>query len=188
MFNNKGSKKGFTLIELLVVISIIGLLSSVVLASLNTARMKARNSIRIQILKQMKLALSLYYDKNGSFPPDRCYEDSSYGGTGSGVLGCDGTQQNGDWDINSGLKLLVPEFISVLPKDPVNTNTYKYSYEPEEKGICLQAKLEGVSTDQDDIGIVMGDPVTLPGSYTGGTLTILQTFPIGYQCIFDVQY
>ena len=37
-------QKGFTLIELLVVISIIGLLASGVLASLNSARMKARDA------------------------------------------------------------------------------------------------------------------------------------------------
>ncbi|MBY0539409.1 prepilin-type N-terminal cleavage/methylation domain-containing protein [Patescibacteria group bacterium] len=60
--------KGFTLIELLVVIAIIGILSSVVLASLNTARLKSRDTRRIADIKQLQLALALYFDSNGGYP------------------------------------------------------------------------------------------------------------------------
>jgi len=51
-------KKAFTLIELLVVISIISLLSSIVVTSLNTARAKARDSQRISDMQQYQIALS----------------------------------------------------------------------------------------------------------------------------------
>ena len=60
--------KGFTLIELLVVISIIGLLSSVVLASLNTARAKSRDARRISDIRQIRNALELYKDSTGYYP------------------------------------------------------------------------------------------------------------------------
>ncbi len=62
--------RGFTLIELLVVIAIISLLSSIVLASLGNARVKARDSKRIQELLQIRTALELYRDTegNGKYP------------------------------------------------------------------------------------------------------------------------
>jgi prepilin-type N-terminal cleavage/methylation domain-containing protein len=62
--------RGFTIIELLVVIAIIGILSSVVLASLNGARSKGRDSRRISDLKQIQLALEMWYDSNGVEYPD----------------------------------------------------------------------------------------------------------------------
>nr|AQQ75000.1 hypothetical protein [uncultured bacterium] len=62
------TSRGFTLIELLVVIAIIGILSSVVLASLNSARQKGRDARRISDIKQLQLALELYYDANQSYP------------------------------------------------------------------------------------------------------------------------
>lgn len=59
-------KKGFTLIELLVVIAIIGILSSVVLASLNTARGKGNDaSIRANI-NSTRAQAELFYDNNAS--------------------------------------------------------------------------------------------------------------------------
>ena len=53
---------GFTLIELLVVIAIIGILSSVVLASLNTARGKGANAAVKANLNNIRAQAELVYD------------------------------------------------------------------------------------------------------------------------------
>ena len=53
----KYSHKGFTLIELLVVIAIVGILSGVIITSLNSAREQARDAGRIGDLKQLRLSL-----------------------------------------------------------------------------------------------------------------------------------
>jgi len=68
--NNQNNKnKGFTLIELLVVISIIGLLSTVVLASLKDARDKAKMRKFENELIQLKTAIQLYRENyNGEWP------------------------------------------------------------------------------------------------------------------------
>lgn len=50
-------------------IAIIGLLSSIVLASLSSARQKAKNTAYLAELKQLITALKLYREDNGSYPP-----------------------------------------------------------------------------------------------------------------------
>lgn len=59
--------RGFTLIELLVVIAIIGLLSSVVLASLNTARNKGRDTAIKAQLDSLRTQAEMYYDNNSNY-------------------------------------------------------------------------------------------------------------------------
>jgi prepilin-type N-terminal cleavage/methylation domain-containing protein len=59
-------QKGFTLIELLVVIAIIGILATIVLVSLNSARVKARDARRQSDIQQISLAMEMYYDANTS--------------------------------------------------------------------------------------------------------------------------
>ena len=100
----KNSKKGFTLIELLVVIAIIGILSSVVLASLNSARKKSRDARRVADIGQIKLALELAFDKNSTYP-QVAYTAAM------AALKTDG-------------------FIPQAPIDPLNTGVYVYTYCP----------------------------------------------------------
>lgn len=62
------NKKGFTLIELLVVIAIIGLLSTLAVVALTSARTKARDSKRVADMKQVQTAMELYYSTNVAYP------------------------------------------------------------------------------------------------------------------------
>jgi len=62
------NKKGFTLIELLVVIAIIGLLSTLAIVALNSARQKSRDAKRVADIKQIQTALEIYYNDEFKYP------------------------------------------------------------------------------------------------------------------------
>ena len=64
----KQNQKGFTLIELLVVIAIIGLLSTLSIVALNSARAKSRDARRMADIANIRNALEMYYSDNNAYP------------------------------------------------------------------------------------------------------------------------
>lgn len=96
--------RGFTLIELLVVIAIIGILSSVILASLNTARGKARNARRLSDMHTIEVALALYGTNHGTYPDSNQSGCGGWETTGSDTSGNFVSSLVADGDLPSGLK------------------------------------------------------------------------------------
>lgn len=62
------NRNGFTLIELLVVVAIIGVLATVVVSSMNAARVKSRNAARVAAVKQLQSAIEIFRTTNGRYP------------------------------------------------------------------------------------------------------------------------
>jgi len=150
--------QGFTLIELLVVISLIGLLASVILVSLNSSRVKARDTVRKQTLRQLQKGLEFYYNQIGSYPvtPVNCC--SSEPG--------DPWHPQDDW-----IPGLEPSYISKLPRDPLGGispicagpryRSYLYQSDSDGKNYKLYAYCspEGAMTDDPS------DPFYSPGAW-----------------------
>lgn len=109
--------RGFTLIELLVVVSIIGVLSSVVLASLSAARTKSRDARRISDIHAVVAALELYANDHGGKYP------AAAAGAGCGTAwGC----------VDNLTQLVSNKYIPKLPTDPSSwsgtSNDYRYCH------------------------------------------------------------
>lgn len=124
--------KGFTLIELLVVIAIVGLLSTLGVVALGSARLKARDARRVSDLKQLGTALELYSTDQNVYPIannlDLGIDDAAcLNGSGWQATGC-----------------LAP-YMGVVPKDPTN-DTY-YIYSSSGTAYTIRATLEGKIND-----------------------------------------
>jgi len=78
---NKGAYPhyGFTLMEILIVIAVIGILASVTIAGLDSARTGGRDSARVSDLERVKLGLSLYFASCRRYPNALATGDTSGG-------------------------------------------------------------------------------------------------------------
>ncbi len=165
MMKNVLKKRGFTLIELLVVIAIIGILSSVVLVSLTSARAKARDAKRIADVEAIRSALVLYADTNSSYPAN------------IGVLTTDGLLSATPADPTSGLGYHYA----------VGDNSLSYHL-----GATLEQVADGtgvLASDKDcnstvaascpgfDTAVAAPASVGLPGGFNGITATVYDVTP-----------
>jgi len=119
------TKKGFTLIELLVVIAIIGILSSIVIVSLNNARSKARDSSRKSNAQAMATGFALY--SSDSSPEGAPVATKTGCATGWAIpaavaIGCPDLAQTGSGSATIPLR----NYLSALPND-TDLNTYAYA-------------------------------------------------------------
>lgn len=121
------SRGGFTLIELLVVVSIIGLLASAVMVSLNNARVKARDARRLADAHQLITGIELAAERLNHYPNTSCA-----------------------WCISTGGDNWISEMygyeMSRLPKDPENNCSSAkevcYYYISNGTDYCLQVSQE----------------------------------------------
>lgn len=124
------NKKGFTLIELLVVIAIIGLLSTLAVVALGSARVKARDSRRLSDLKQVQTALELYYTDQNVYP-------AVTGTLGVASFACLNATNGFVEADDCG----TTPYMGQIPKDP--SDDYDYVYSGSATSYTVEATLEG---------------------------------------------
>jgi prepilin-type N-terminal cleavage/methylation domain-containing protein len=126
-------RQAFTLVELLVVISIIGLLSTIAVVSLSSARSKARDTKRQADARQILTAMQLYYNDNGAYPnPQALGCNCGYSPTVDACClghGSSGTCFAGLLEGCTALDNALAPYMAKIPDDPENlTSGYGDAY------------------------------------------------------------
>lgn len=134
-------KKAFTLVELLVVIAIIGILSTLSVVALNSARAKARDARRLSDIKQIRTALDMYYDSAGTYPT------SLIPGSHLSYNGLD--------------------FLAKVPDDPLSSQHYIYTQTENGQNYTIDFTLETKSAGYEP-GNYQATPYAIVAGGSGG--------------------
>ena len=134
-------KKAFTLVELLVVIAIIGILSTLSVVALNSARAKARDARRLSDIKQIRTALDMYYDSAGIYPT------SLIPGSPLSYNGLD--------------------FLAKVPDDPLSSQHYIYAQTENGQNYTIDFTLETKSAGYEP-GNYQATPYAIVAGGSGG--------------------
>lgn len=145
------SRGGFTLIELLVVISIVSLLSSVVLSSLNGARKKVSSNKTLSNATGYRTAIELYRADNTGYPnPGTANQYYCIGDYSTNACGYETIGQPGNYFENTTLQNALRDYIALPKNDPVPyaigggtwyANGPVYSCTNITGGVCTAAKM-----------------------------------------------
>jgi prepilin-type N-terminal cleavage/methylation domain-containing protein len=151
-------QKGFTLVELLVVIAIIGVLATLVLLQLGTARARARDTKRITDVNQIRTALEQYFeDNNGSYPTAI---DTAHIGI----------------------------YLTRVPVDPLDAQGYGYGYDESGGKVTkfqIYANLEQNAAALSAASAINATGWSHPGVDASGAAVACKATPNRTNCVYD---
>ena len=173
-------QKGFTLIELLVVVAIIGILATITIASLGTARNRANDAAIAASLSSYRTEVEL--ELNGEYTnicsSNSYLEIESYIESKGGIISsCEGSST--EYRIIAGL----------VSFSSLNSSYVKSAYAqecgeeevcestPERKGFCINSNNKAVN-------VVISDVQSLPSPYCEAS-ELASSGPYSYSCAAD---